>query len=104
MGIIQKAGLFIWLGSVAAQAWGLDLNQKVQLNIPAQRLDSALVQFSEQAKVQVTSSANEVRNLSTSGLVGSYKISDALIKLLENSGLSFRAVGESAISIGKFAR
>jgi outer membrane receptor protein involved in Fe transport len=83
-------------------AWASDLDRQVEFRIPAQSLDAALVQFSDQAKLQITTSAEQIKGLAAEALIGKYKVADALTKLLRRSGLSFRAVGQSAISIGKF--
>jgi iron complex outermembrane recepter protein len=91
------------LTSLSSGASGLDLNQTVDFNIPKQKLDSALVQFSEQAKIQITSSSDQVKDFSTDGIVGRYKVSMALKALLQRSGLSYKPIGQSAISIGKFS-
>src|ERR1700722_2844001 len=93
---------FVALTSLVGNAWGLDLDQTVDFNIPKQKLDSALVQFSEQAKIQITSSSDQVKDLSTDGIVGQLKLSVALKTLLQNTGLSYKSAGRSAISIGRF--
>src|SRR5882762_1269349 len=93
---------FVVLTSLVGGAWALDLDQTVDFNIPKQKLDSALVQFSEQAKIQITSSSDQVKDLGTDGIVGRYKVSIALKTLLQHSGLSYRPIGQSAISIGRF--
>lgn len=94
---------FFVLTSLVGGAWALDLDQTVDFNIPKQKLDSALVQFSEQAKMQITSSSDQVKDFNTDGIVGRYKVSVALKTLLQRSGLSYRPIGQSAISIGKFS-
>jgi len=87
----------------AATVRAADLEQSIEFNIPSQSLDVALVQFSQQAKVQITSAAAQLAGLTSEAIVGRYRIIDALSKLLQRSGLSYRAIGDSAISIGKFS-
>lgn len=94
--------VFLALGTAAA-ARAADLEQSIEFNIPSQSLDVALVQFSQQAKVQITSPAAQLAGLTSEAIIGRYRIVDALNKLLQRSGLSFRPIGDSAISIGKFA-
>src|SRR5258708_21693217 len=94
---------FVALASLASGAWALDLDQTVDFNIPKQKLDSALVQFSEQAKIQITSSSDQVKDFSTDGIVGRHKVSMALKALLQRSGLAYKPIGKSAIWIGKFS-
>jgi outer membrane receptor protein involved in Fe transport len=96
--------LAAWLLAVTMiqPAFALDLSREVQFSIPAQGLDAALVEFSRQAQLQVVTSGAEVGKLKSSGVTGTLSIADALDRLLRASGLSFRPVGESAISIGRF--
>jgi iron complex outermembrane receptor protein len=93
----------IAIGALSTGAWAVDLDQTVDFNIPKQRLDSALVQFSEQAKIQITTSNDEVKDLSTDGIIGQFRLAVALKALLQNTGLSYRSAGRSAISIGRFS-
>jgi iron complex outermembrane receptor protein len=97
-GLIQ----LVALTALASGSYALDLDQTIDFNIPKQKLDSALVQFSEQAKIQITSSSDQVKDFSTDGIVCRYKVSMALKVLLQRSGLSYKPIGQSAISIGKY--
>lgn len=94
--------VLLMLMVIAAPIRAADLSDQVEFNVPAGPLDQALMQFSEQAKVQITSSAEQLKGLSSDAVVGRYALSQALTKLLGNSGLSFKQVGDSAISIGRF--
>jgi hypothetical protein len=84
---------------IALPAHAVDLEQQMDFNIRAQKLDMALVEFSRQAKIQVITSGAEVRNLETNGAMGRLTIFSALEKLLKDSGLSFSPIGDSAVSI-----
>ncbi len=98
---MHRAACFAALMLYAVLCGAVDLNRQVDFAISAQKLDVALMEFSRQAKVQVIASTEQLRNLSTGGVTGNLTISSALKKLLANSGLVFKTVGESAISIGK---
>src|SRR5690349_11008575 len=68
-------------------------------DIPPQALDSALVAFAEQAKVQVTVSAAGVAGLKTAGLKGDRTTEEALTFLLKDTGLTYTAIGKRTYSI-----
>ncbi|MGQ0835684.1 MAG: TonB-dependent receptor domain-containing protein [Gammaproteobacteria bacterium] len=93
----------LMLIAVALPCTAVDLYQQIDFNIPAQKLDRALIEFSRQAKIQVITSGAQLENLQSEGATGKLTISDALLSLLRNSGLAFKAVGESAVSIGRFS-
>jgi outer membrane receptor protein involved in Fe transport len=79
-------------------AFGVDLERKVDFDIPAQSLSAALIQFSHQAKIQVIASDN-INQQTTQGIAGPHTIREALKLLLGASGLSYRVVGDSSITI-----
>lgn len=81
----------------------LDLSREVQFDIPAQALDTGIVEFSRQAQIQVITAGTDLRGRRTAGVSGKRSIAAALTQLLGDSGLSFKAVGESAIAVGRFA-
>jgi iron complex outermembrane recepter protein len=88
------------VAAVPAQA--ADLSREIVFSIPAQRLDLALVEFSRQADLQIITAGAQTENLQTHGASGRLTISRALAELLRQSGLAFKPVGDSAISIGRF--
>jgi iron complex outermembrane receptor protein len=90
------------LMAIATPSWAVTLEDNIKFNIPAGKLDAALVQFSRQAKLQFTTSAEEINELNSDALVGTFSVASALTKLLAGTGLSFRQVGASAIAIGHF--
>src|SRR6202453_3537581 len=76
----------------------IDLERKVDFDIPAQSLSAALIQFSHQAKIQVISS-DDMSQQRTQGITGPHTIREALKQLLGAAGLGYRVVGESSITI-----
>ena len=68
-------------------------------NIRAQPLDAALIEFSEQANVQLMISTELVENRRTMGVRGQYLPEDALVILIMGTGLTFHPVGENAIAV-----
>ena len=87
--------------SVAALA--VDLDRKVDFDIPAQSLSAALIQFSHQAKIQVIASDN-ISQQTTQGITGPHTIREALQQLLGASGLGYRVVGDNSITIVRDAK
>jgi iron complex outermembrane receptor protein len=84
-------------------ALAVDLERKVDFNIPAQSLSAALIQFSHQAKIQVIVS-DDLGQQTTQGVAGAHTIRDALKQLLGAAGLGYRTIGENTIAIGKDAK
>ena len=60
---------------------------KQHFNIPAQSLQSALNQFSEDADMQMSYPAQLSKGIKTKGISGNYTPVDALNQLLSGSGL-----------------
>src|SRR5262245_8121355 len=86
--------------ALCGRALAVDLNRKLTFDIPAQKLSTALLQFSHQSGVQVVVGP-EVGEQTTAGVNGEQSIANALSHLLEPSGLTYVLVGETSISIGK---
>jgi iron complex outermembrane receptor protein len=76
-------------------ARSIDLGRSVAFNIESQPLDSALIEFSKQARLQVAIAADAIQAGEASGVHGKVPISVALKVLLRNSGLKYEAVGRS---------
>lgn len=71
----------------------------VDFHIKPQALSSALLQFSDQAHIQVVSQAPQVAKVHTSGVSGRMQPSRALTRLLSGTGLSFAEVGRDTVAI-----
>ena len=56
--------------ALCAYVWGLDLNELRQFEIPAQKLSTARVEFSRQAKAPVVSATSEVERFESPGVSG----------------------------------
>jgi len=63
--------------------------EKLSLNIPAQQLRQALLQFSQQSGQNVLLDGNLDAGLRSHAVVGLYSAQDALAMLLQGSGYSF---------------
>jgi len=71
----------------------------VDVNIEAQPLASALLEFSRQAGVQVVSPGALVTDSKTPGVHGKMSLSEALTRLLQGTSLSFHAAGANTIGL-----
>src|ERR1700722_11399372 len=83
-------------------AFAVDLDRKVDFDIPAQSLSGALIQFSHQTKIQIIVSDN-INEQTTQGIAAPHTIREALKQLLGVIGLGYRVVGDSSITIVKDA-
>ncbi|WP_442919090.1 TonB-dependent siderophore receptor [Methylobacterium sp. Leaf118] len=71
----------------------------VRLRIPKGSLESGLVAFTEQAGVKLVYPTELTATLETNGLEGEFSPFDALTKLLEGTGLTYRPAGASTITL-----
>jgi len=82
-----------------ARARAEDLESRHQFSIPAQSLDTALLAFSDQAKVQVLMWADGRSNARSAGATGDLVALDALKAILKDTGLSFKQIDRETIAI-----
>ena len=86
--------VFIFATLVVSPLWAAaDLDRTVEFHIPAQPLDSALLEFSKQAQVPVAVNAGLLRSKKSPTVNGSLVASAALSELLVDSGLEYGTVG-----------
>ncbi len=72
-------------------------------NIPAQNLGSALAYFAKDRNLQLVYASREVDSLRTPGVVGAVTASEALVKLLSGTGLTYRYLDEQTITVQPLA-
>ena len=82
-----------------AEAQTIETSRRVQFDIAAQPLVTALQRYSEQAKVQVTAPSELVRQIQVPALQGEYDVVQALHRILDGAGLSFEFINEGAVAI-----
>lgn len=73
--------------------------EDVTLSIPEGPLEAALVAFTDQARVKLVYATELTERLTTKGVAGAFQPLDALSRLLDGTGLTFRAVGPSTITL-----
>ena len=76
-----------------------DLSTTARFSIPPQALSTAVVQFTEQSGVQVTSAAELMRGRRSAGVTGSYPATEALVHLLAGTRLGFDIVDRNTAVI-----
>lgn len=81
--------------AVAPALAAADLDKTVDFHIPAQPLDSALLEFSKQAHVQLAVNSRFIGKISAPSVDGSFVASAALSELLRHSGLEYVTVGNT---------
>lgn len=72
-----------------------DLEKQVTFHIASQPLESALLEFSRQADVQVAIASAAVGNVHVAGIDGRLPVGSALLILLQGSGLSYSVTGNT---------
>jgi iron complex outermembrane receptor protein len=91
-----SAAVALALHPAAARA---DLAGVTTFRIPPQSLSSALIQFSNQADVQVVGNTETLANLDTAGVSGELTGREALRQLLGNLALRFEEVSSRSVKI-----
>src|SRR5260221_2681803 len=100
--------LFQWVSTAAflvllpAVALG-EPPAKVDFDIPAQSLESALQQVARTQRVQILFSENDVKGVTTAGVKGVLSTFEAVQKLVEGTGLTAVANQNNAIAIKPLA-
>ncbi len=98
----KKSTLALAVSALLAAHCGLafaDLESVRTFDIPPQPLASALLQFSNQADVQVVGSSNSLTDLATPGINGRYTGSEALRRLIGGNPVNFEAVTSRSVRI-----
>jgi iron complex outermembrane recepter protein len=68
-------------------------------NIPAQSLGAALQELAKERGFQIVYVSEDVNSLRTAGAVGDLTPTEALQKLLEGTGLTFRSLNDKTVVI-----
>ncbi len=72
---------------------------QVSLSIAQGPLEPALVAFTEQARIKLVYATDLTERLTTRGVEGAYRPLEALGRILAGTGLTYRAVGPSTITL-----
>ncbi|HEY0341812.1 MAG TPA: hypothetical protein VGC34_13470, partial [Steroidobacteraceae bacterium] len=77
----------------------MELGQEKQFDIPPQQLPAALLKFSEQSGVQVTSPGQLVEGKKSPGVIGTFNPARALALLLKDTALNYDVVDGNTVVI-----
>jgi iron complex outermembrane recepter protein len=91
--------LVSWLLTLAGASASADAARRVQFNIAAQALSTALAQFSDQADLQFTAPGASLSDVKSTGVQGEYSTNDALGLLLKGTGFTYRFVDDGTVAI-----
>ena len=97
--VATQLAVAIGMITSASLCGAVDLDRQIQFEIPAQKLDAALMEFSRQAKIQIVASTPNLSDYQTTGARGTLTIGEALGRLLGDSGLAIKEVGEETLAI-----
>ena len=100
---VLLASFFIFTASIHSSLAASDLNSVARFDIPAGPLPNALLQFSAQSGIQVTSAAELVAQKRSSGVSGEFPAGQALTLLLMGTQLGFDPVDAHTVSIRRDA-
>lgn len=78
-------------------------SQRINFAIPAGSLDTVLNQFSAQSGFDIAYSSTLTAGKTSNGLKGQYGVTNALQKLLQNSGLVFKVKANGTVTISSQA-
>lgn len=82
-----------------AQSESTPARSRIEFDIPAQRLDSALVVFSIQADTNVMGLSSTLAQFDAPAVRGTMTVDDALDLLLSGTGLVYRYSGERSLTV-----
>lgn len=102
MGMGHRLLAWIVCLSMCSVGWALDLESQQQFDIPAQKLSTALVEFSRQTKTPIVSSTPDVERFNSPGVTGRMSLRQALRNLLQGTGLEIKTTDSGAIAVGIF--
>ncbi len=85
--------------AIPAHAAGPPQARTVRVDIEPSSLESALLQLSRQANVQLVVASDVVKGISSAGLEGEYSLEQALDRLLGESGLIYRVDPAGTITV-----
>ncbi len=92
------AAVALWLAGTQV-ATAADLSATVNFNIAPQPLSAALLKYSEQSGIQVTSPAELLDGINSGGVIGAFSAKNALTRLLSGTELNYQVVDPRTVTI-----
>ncbi|HVQ12003.1 MAG TPA: TonB-dependent siderophore receptor [Vicinamibacterales bacterium] len=103
-GWVIGVGLAMLAAQVAAADQGSAGPTTYQVKIAPQALGAALQEFARQSGVQIIFFSRLTDGLASAGLDGNYTLTDAMSRLLAESGLSFRQLSATTVEVRPVSR
>lgn len=94
---LLQSGFLLLFCAMAAVVHAMDLERQVTLEIAAQPLSSAVIEFGRQAGVQIVTQGSDLTTLSSPGVSGTHSLQQALQLLLSGTGMDYKVVGEMTL-------
>lgn len=88
-------------GAASAVSQGALQNNINNFDIAAQPLSNAMISFGQQAKLQISAASDELSNIQSAGVKGSYSVSNALDIMLAGTGVSWRVGRNDVVVLSK---
>lgn len=85
-----RAGIFFWVFAVTGLFCPAARAEPLNFNLPAQRADTALLEFSKQANLEILFSSTALRKVNSTAVVGRFEPEEALKELLRDTGFIAR--------------
>src|SRR6266850_6697559 len=94
--LILSANLFAASISLAHAG---ELDQSIAFDIPAQSLESALLELSKQSSLQIVFSSGTLPHRTAPRVTGTMPVREALNLLLQGTELGYKLVGERTLTV-----
>ena len=95
---VWSTGMLL-LGAMMNCLSSAELDERIKFNIESQTLSTALIEFSDQAQVQVLVAAADIEGIHTDGVKGEITRRNAIQNLLKNTSLQFQYAGTGTVTI-----
>ncbi len=94
--MLSNLGGVVVVMTLAVPSWAAaDLDQTINFHIASQPLDTALLEFSKQAQIQLAINAGSLRQITAPTINGQKVAGAALTELLVDTGLGYGTVGHT---------
>jgi len=95
----RLALVIVTLGMLSTPSWAQDLNSRFPVNVGATNLVEGLRLLQRSTGAKLVFSPDQLRSLTTKGVIGEFTTEEALERLLAGSGFKAQAAGKGAYVI-----
>src|SRR5580658_1428557 len=97
--IVAILGIALYMGASCAPVAAADLDTPIEFHIQAQPLESALLELSKEASIQLVLDSSVVAAKNSSMVSGKMPIREALDRLLRDTELTYRWSGDRTVTV-----